>query len=351
MEIDERFLTLLTPEGEFLKARKQAQDYSIGEEIHFFPITEAEKKRFFFSKFSFGKALPAAALALIVAGATLIPFNTNDEVYAYMSIDVNPSIELAVNDELEVVDVEAYNPEGEQILANIKDWNHTEVSVVTTNIIKEIKKQGFLEENNQVVISTVLEEDKEKKVEEKLEANLHQIEEKIEKENVEMTVISGTKQERKAAVKQGVTTGIYKEKTKKAEIKLDEEVEKKESKQEKKQDQPTKPSENNGNKDTKGKAKDDKQEKDNGKQPPGQQKKLEKENNKDGKGKSDEKVKQSKKNLPNQEDKKDKGKDNGNNNKEKKQDNKKDNNKNKAKKDEKDKPNKSKKDAQENNND
>ena len=38
MEIDDAFLTLLTPEGEFLHARRQNQPYLIGEEIHFFPI-------------------------------------------------------------------------------------------------------------------------------------------------------------------------------------------------------------------------------------------------------------------------------------------------------------------------
>jgi hypothetical protein len=36
MEIDESCLTLLTPEGEFLHARRQNQPYAIGEEIHFF---------------------------------------------------------------------------------------------------------------------------------------------------------------------------------------------------------------------------------------------------------------------------------------------------------------------------
>lgn len=334
MEIDERFLTLLTPEGEFLKARKQAQDYLIGEEIHFFPINEAEKKKFFFSNFSFAKALPAAAIALMVAGATFIPFYNDNDVYAYMSIDVNPSIELAVNDQLEVVDLEAYNPEGEQIVANIKDWKHTEVSVVTTEIIEEIKNQGFFKENDQVVISTVLDEDGEEKVEEKLEANLKQLEEKIEKENVELTVVQGTKQERKAAVKQGVTTGTYKEKTKKAQI----EPEEKEVEKKKKQDQPPKTSENKDNKEEK--AKNEKQTK-NGKgnqQAPGQQKKSEKENTKDGKEKSEEEEIDSKKNLPNLKDN-NKGKAKGNENKEKKQENKKENKQNKQKKDAKEKNN------------
>jgi hypothetical protein len=212
MEVDERFLTLLTPEGEFLRARKQKQDYLIGEEIDFFPVSENKKKKSSFLNLTFGKALPAAACAIIIAAASFMPFNNSNDVYAYMSIDVNPSIELAVNDKLEVVNLEAYNVEGKRVLSEIKDWDHKEVSVVTTSIIEEIKEQGYFENHDKVVISTVFDDKKELKVEEQLKADIEQIEEKIEKENLQLTVVNATKQERKEAHKQGISTGVYKEK-------------------------------------------------------------------------------------------------------------------------------------------
>jgi hypothetical protein len=222
MEVNERFLTLLTPEGEFLRARKQKQDYFIGEEIDFFPLSENKMKKSLFFNLTTGKALSAAACAVIIAAASFIPFNNSNDVYAYMSIDVNPSIELAVNDELEVIELEAYNVEGKKILSEIKDWEHKEVSVVTTNIIEEIKEQGFFENHDKVVISTVYDDKKELKVEQKLEADIAQIEEKIEKENLQLTVVKATKQERKAAHKQGISTGVYKEKHQKVEEKVKE---------------------------------------------------------------------------------------------------------------------------------
>jgi hypothetical protein len=225
MEVDERFLTLLTPEGEFLRARNQKQDYLIGEEIDFFPLSENKKKKSLFFNLTPGKALPAAACAVIIAAASLIPFNNSDDVYAYMSIDVNPSIELAVNNELEVIDLEAYNVEGKNILSEIKDWEHQEVSVVTTNIIEEIREQGFFENHDKVVISTVYDDKKALKVKQQLEANIAEIEEKIEKENLQLTVVKATKQERKAAHKEGISTGVYKEKHQRAEEKVKEELE------------------------------------------------------------------------------------------------------------------------------
>lgn len=210
MDVDDRFLTLLTPEGEFLKARKQKQDYFIGEEIVFFPIIENKKNKSLFFNFFPGKALTAATAAVFIASATFIPFYNSNQVYAYMSIDVNPSIELAVNDDLEVIELEAFNPEGKQIISEIKDWKKRNVTTVTSDILAEIKEQGFFQNHDKVVISTVNSEKKELKVEKKLEANIEEIEEKIEQENLQLTVVHATKEERKAAHDQGVTIGAYK---------------------------------------------------------------------------------------------------------------------------------------------
>ncbi|MDA6131022.1 anti-sigma factor domain-containing protein, partial [Escherichia coli] len=88
MEINERFLTLLTPEGEFLRARKQDGAYTLGQEIDFFPIELKNGKKSspltIFDLFK-GKGLMAAAFALMLAIVSFLPFLQNDEVYAYMS--------------------------------------------------------------------------------------------------------------------------------------------------------------------------------------------------------------------------------------------------------------------------
>ena len=48
MEINRRFLTVLTPDGEFLHVRRQDQLYQVGQEINF-STKELEKKRVPFS--------------------------------------------------------------------------------------------------------------------------------------------------------------------------------------------------------------------------------------------------------------------------------------------------------------
>ncbi|MFD2443285.1 anti-sigma factor domain-containing protein [Bacillus sp. CGMCC 1.16607] len=226
MEVDERFLTLLTPEGEFLRARKQKQDYLIGQEIDFFPIQEVVKKTSWYHTLS-RKSVAAAVFAIMIASAAFLPIYGDHDVYAYMSIDVNPSIELAINDELEVIHLDAYNHEGEQIISKLSKWKNQDVSVVTNEIIKEIKDQGFFQDHQEVVISTVYKEKKKENVTKKLEANIEEIEETIEKDNLHLTVIQGTKEERKAAHKIGVTTGKLKEEQSKTKKEENNKIEKK----------------------------------------------------------------------------------------------------------------------------
>ncbi|WP_442599260.1 anti-sigma factor domain-containing protein [Neobacillus sp. D3-1R] len=211
MEIDRRFLTLLTPEGEFLKARKEKQEYIIGQEIDFFPINVVPKKSSLFYQLPGKKALVAAMFAIVIASASFLPMSGSNDVYAYMSIDVNPSIELAVNEDLEVVSMEAYNPEGKLVISEIDNWKKKDVSAVTTQIIEKIKEQGFFENHDEVVISTVYEDKKQDKIEKKLEEDIEMIEKKVEEENLQLTVVQGTKEEREEAHKQGITTGKLKE--------------------------------------------------------------------------------------------------------------------------------------------
>ena len=47
---------------------------------------------------------------------TFIPFINNDKVYAYMSIDINPSFEIGIDDQLKVISLDPLNEEAEKLL-------------------------------------------------------------------------------------------------------------------------------------------------------------------------------------------------------------------------------------------
>ena len=216
LEINDLYLTLLTPEGEFLRARKLQQDYQVGEEIHFFPETHAVKEKKFNLSFlnSFKARTIALAAALMLVMSALVPAYQNGQVYAYMSIDVNPSIELAVNDDLKVLRMKGYNPEGEEIIGKIKGWKKKDAADVAEMILKEIEEDGFFKAKNDVVIATVHNKKAIESVDRALEKKISKIKKSAQDDELNVKVMEATSEDREKARKQGVTTGVYKEKQK-----------------------------------------------------------------------------------------------------------------------------------------
>jgi len=211
MEMDDGFLTLLTPEGEFLKARRQEKPYNLGEEIYFFPInqTNTSKISIIMNRLLKAKVSWIAVAVVLLISGTLIPMSQNDKAYAYMSIDVNPSVELGVNKKMQVVELTGYNKDGKRVISQLSNWKGKEISDVTESILAAIKKDGYLTEHKQIIISTVRTDKHNKAVEQKLTNNIEEIKSSIQSKDVKVTVLKGTIKDLKAAHKLGVTTGKY----------------------------------------------------------------------------------------------------------------------------------------------
>lgn len=211
MDIDESFLTLLTPDGQFLRARNEGHQYQVGQEIQFNPIEVRRKNLYSFSKLrsSFkAKALAAAMLAILVGGSVLFPVYKSNQVYAYMSIDGQSNIELEVNKKLQVIGINSYNKQGEEIISNIGEWEKEDLSAVSSNIINEMKKQGLMDD--EVVFSSTVKIKDDENIELPLEEKIVEIKKQADEHDANLVVVNGTKEERKEAADKGVTLGQLK---------------------------------------------------------------------------------------------------------------------------------------------
>ena len=234
MEVHKRFLTILTPQGEFLRARNLKENYQIGQEIDFFPIEQRKiSKRLSFSLFQpyKGKLVVSTALALMLLMISILPFKQNNQVYAYLSIDINPSLELGVNKNCQVIELIPYNEDGEKIVSLLHDWEKKDIEDVTSEIMDVIQSQGYLKENHEVILSTVYVntdmQDRNKHIEKEIEQEMDKVKEIVQQEDLEVTVVIGTQKDRKEAMEKGLTTGLYKE--------INKNTNKKETKEEKKE--------------------------------------------------------------------------------------------------------------------
>jgi hypothetical protein len=214
MDMNDSFLTLLTPEGEFLHARKQNISYQIGEEIHFFPI-ESETNSRSLSVKSFLRLKPIGMVSILAAFGiffgTLIPIYHDNKAYAYMSIDANPSIELGINKNMQVVELTGYNKDGKRVITSLHNWKKQDVSQLTETILNKMKKAGYLHDNQSVIISTVLTDDPGTTVKEQLKENISEIKESAMDKHLDVTIYNSTEKEREEAKKLGMTSGKYHE--------------------------------------------------------------------------------------------------------------------------------------------
>ncbi|MEP9406033.1 anti-sigma factor domain-containing protein [Peribacillus frigoritolerans] len=211
LSVNKRFVTLLTPEGEFLKTKRQEREYEVGEEITFSPAKQKFTLAFSNIHSSFKKTAVLSIASTFLILFSILPSYFSGPVSAYMTIDVNPSIELELDDDLEVLKLTGLNEDGKLVIGQLKDWKGKDIKTVTKRIVETTKQLGYLKGNKHIVVSTTLME-KNKELDKNLKEEIKEISEQDNVSNTKMKVIQATKSDRKQARKQGISTGKYLEK-------------------------------------------------------------------------------------------------------------------------------------------
>ncbi|WP_336862754.1 anti-sigma factor domain-containing protein [Peribacillus frigoritolerans] len=211
LSVNKRFVTLLTPEGEFLKTKRQEREYEVGEEITFSPAKQKFTLAFSNIHSSFKKTAVLSIASTFLILFSILPSYFSGPVSAYMTIDVNPSIELEIDDDLEVLKLTGLNEDGKLVIGQLKDWKGKDIKAVTNRIVETTKRLGYLKGNKQIVVSTTLME-KNKELDKNLKEEIKEISEQDNVSKTKMKVIQATKSDRKQAREQGISTGKYLEK-------------------------------------------------------------------------------------------------------------------------------------------
>ncbi|PCD08686.1 hypothetical protein CMV16_07305 [Peribacillus simplex] len=208
LSVNKRFVTLLTPEGEFLKTKRQEREYEVGEEITFSPAKQNFTLAFSNIHSSFKKTAVLTIASTFLILFSILPSYFSGPVSAYMTIDVNPSIELELDDDLEVLKLTGLNEDGKLVIGQLKDWKGKDIKAVTNRIVETTKQLGYLKGNKQIVVSTTLMK-KNKELGKNLKEEIKEISEQDNVSKTKMKVIQATKSDRKQAREQGISTGKY----------------------------------------------------------------------------------------------------------------------------------------------
>lgn len=202
MDIKKHSVVVLTPNGEFITCKRKGDSCMIGEEISF---DEQEQKA---SRFSIPYFLkPASLLVACFLCALLFFYNQPEEkVFAYVSVDINPSLEVSVTKDLRVIDLQACNDDGRRILKELKQWENKQLQEVIRTIIKQSQEDKYLTNDKQVMLTAIA---KDKLLEPKLEKVMKELKKEYELKHITVEYQSSTMQVRENARKAGVGTGVY----------------------------------------------------------------------------------------------------------------------------------------------
>ena len=150
-------IAIVVSEAGLFEMIKYRQGMFVGQKVVYTDkdiISKNKKHRYFISAI-------ARIAAVFILLMSFFKFFYSDEIYAYIALDINPSLELMVNEDTIVIDAIAFNEEGKMVLDGIK-YKGGPLEKVVYNIIKNSEEKGFIkgQEKEIILISTAFENNK-----------------------------------------------------------------------------------------------------------------------------------------------------------------------------------------------
>lgn len=180
----------------------------MGEEIDVSFVVERPRRKPYF--------VPgmAAISALFLFLFIVISGGVHDStVAAYISYDVNPSFAVAVNDELEVLSVQAWNEDARRLFSNWNSYRYMPVNEFSASVMKRLENLGYLKPDAQLVIASAV--ILRKKAADNLKQKLSRVLENVKSKVLEryplrrVTMLEGERELRLKAARNGLSLGKY----------------------------------------------------------------------------------------------------------------------------------------------
>lgn len=154
MEVDRPWIVLFTSTGEFKKVRYYGATPEIGTELALEELSQRKSPKVNLTKLG----VVAAVLLLMVMtpfiSGIFNPTTTPAQTVAYVSVDINPSIHMSIDQDNRVLQANAINSDGESILEHIQIQGKT-VQTAVGMITEEAIAEGFItkEKANSVIVA------------------------------------------------------------------------------------------------------------------------------------------------------------------------------------------------------
>ncbi|MFF2888966.1 anti-sigma factor domain-containing protein [Paenibacillus sp. NPDC057967] len=154
MSVHAKHAVVMTVEGQFIRAPLQGSP-QIGEEI-VFEEEQSEPRRMKWNRISMRYTAIAAMLGIMLIAGLAYAFSATHPVVAYLTMDINPSVEIGVDGGEKVRKLRALNEDGEQIIAGIA-YKGVDVETVAAAILEQASNAHYLDApHKDILITSVL---------------------------------------------------------------------------------------------------------------------------------------------------------------------------------------------------
>lgn len=120
-----------------------------------------------------------------------------DQAFAYVTMDMDSSIEFVLDENLHIIGTHAYNSAGEKLLSTIQIEKNQLFTPVATKLINQYDS---LNSEKNIVIASI---SKDEKNQQQIEKEVQKIQHDVQKKEANIKVIKGSMKERASAQKKG----------------------------------------------------------------------------------------------------------------------------------------------------
>jgi hypothetical protein len=138
------------PDGVFEKGIPLNSSVQLGEEAFYKPVVKNNVQKFSFNR-SWTAPIVSVVATIILLFSVLLPAQST--VSAYVQIDINPSVELGIDNKGAVYSFKGLNEDGNAIKRDITFWKGKSLDWVLLQIVD--RTESIIEESEKIEITTI----------------------------------------------------------------------------------------------------------------------------------------------------------------------------------------------------
>ena len=197
IELNEKYSVFIGPNGDFVHGTP-AQATAVGEESYYYPVQAVAANKRKPIKPVWASIAAAVAVAVLFL-SVLLP---RQEAFAYVQVQVNPGIELGIDEQYEVISIRELNEDGLALIGELGEWKHHSLDKVLDEVIDLSMKDA----TEEIVITTVA-DDEDEIADEAVVNSVMAISTKVMAGNVAVRLKEASRKQWRASVEKSVPVG------------------------------------------------------------------------------------------------------------------------------------------------